>query len=65
MALYVWHDVLEDYTSGIAFALARSRAEAWRVLERDDPVAARVVRESGAKPKRYDTARAFAIWGGG
>lgn len=32
LKLYVWENVLEDYTSGIAFAIAPSKDEALRLI---------------------------------
>lgn len=39
LALFVWENVLHDHTEGIAFALARSEAAAWRALKAKDEVA--------------------------
>lgn len=32
LKLYVWHDVLADWTAGVAYALARSSEEAKELL---------------------------------
>jgi hypothetical protein len=35
LALYIWENVLRDYTPGIAFALAPSEEEARRAIQKD------------------------------
>ena len=32
--LYIWRDIRTDYTSGIAFAVARSKAEAMKSIKK-------------------------------
>ena len=71
MKLFVWEDVLSDYTSGIAFALARTESEARALI--NEKVGYR--REDGTiddsetrhwdKPKIYTTKIAYALYGGG
>jgi hypothetical protein len=65
MKLYVWDDVLEDYTTGIMFALAESEddarkqllAECYYIPERD------LARQPKVYTMKNTTAR--VIWGGG
>lgn len=63
LKLYVWEDVLTDYTSGVMFALATSVDEArnlilkkWDYVPRDD-----LARE----PRCIEAPEGFAVWGGG
>lgn len=61
--LYVWEDVLTDYTSSIMFALARDEAHARRLLKKE---CSYLHKEDLAKiPKVYEKPVAFANWGGG
>ena len=63
LRLYVWEDVLSDYTSGVMFALAPSLEEARRMLI-ETGVAA--VEHAVTEPhKVYDRPFALALWGGG
>jgi hypothetical protein len=63
LKLYVWEDVLADYTSGIMFALARSESEARELILKNCSF---VPDEDLAKePKVYETPIGFAVWGGG
>jgi len=34
MNVYVWEDVLRDYTAGMVVVIAKSEEEAWEVLRR-------------------------------
>ena len=62
LKLYVWEDVLRDYTSGIAFALAESPEEAREL----------VIKKLGGNhedlcdsPKCIETKEGFYVYGGG
>lgn len=64
MKLFVWQDVLRDYTTGMAVVFAKDEKEARKIMERDFPdyiteqlsfTACEVV----TKPK------AFYVYGGG
>lgn len=68
MKLYVWEDVLTDYTAGIAFALAETEDEAraliWESLGRE--LGPEVEPGLYGPPTHVlDTPRGFAHWGGG
>jgi len=64
MKLYVWENVLTDYTSGIMFALANSVEEARGLIlaKGDYP---QVFEDLDPEPKVYDTPVGYQIWGGG
>ena len=65
MKLFVWEDVLSDYTSGAMFAVARSVEEAREAVLRADPDVRK--RELAGEPRVFDMSEAvgFAVWGGG
>lgn len=63
LKLYVWEDVLSDYTSGVMFALAPDLETAMRLI-RETKVTA-VEDELGKPYKVYDAPVGFALWGGG
>ena len=76
MKLFVWEDVLEDYTYGIMFALAENVEEARRVIiekskkERlDFPKELREVfnmkDDLSKEPKVIEKAEGFYVQGGG
>ena len=61
--LYVWEDVLVDYTGGVMFALAYSVAEAREVIKRD---AGTIIEKDLEKdPYVTEVSEGFACWGGG
>ena len=62
LRLYVWEGVLTDYTSGIAFALARSVEQARKLLIAEDPS---VAGELSAEPIVCRSPCAFTCAGGG
>ena len=63
LKLYVWEDVLTDYTSGVMFALAPSVDEARRlVLVKCDYAPEH---DLAKEPKVIETPEGFAVWGGG
>lgn len=64
LKLYVWEDVLRDYSSGIMFALASSVEEAREMLL----AKCNYIPESDLNktPKIYQNEKvAFELWGGG
>ena len=64
--LFVWHDVLTDYTSGVIFALAYTEEEARRKILASVEFASQTVeRDLCAAPKVYGRSVGFAVWGGG
>ena len=80
LKLFVWHDVLTDYTSGVMFALAptveeariqivmvqdaKTREEAVRRLA-GEGYQNQVMQDLRQEPKVYDAPCGFAVWGGG
>lgn len=71
LTLYVWEDVLIDYTSGIAFALASSVAAARELIspgyESRLGNVSRILLDTDldAKPKAYRKPIGFSVSGGG
>lgn len=63
MKLFVWEDVLYDYTPGVMFALAEDVEQARKLILAHTPY---VIEEDLAKePAVYDTPYGLAVWGGG
>jgi hypothetical protein len=80
LRLYVWENVLADYTSGIAFALASSVDEArqlayanlrkgmsptWGTYQEELAKGDGAAQELSAEPQVFDSPAGFAISGGG
>lgn len=66
LKLYVWEDVLCDYTCGVIFALARDVREARRLaIAAGDDYGSAVADAVEAKPKVYTAPHAGFVWGGG
>jgi hypothetical protein len=70
MKLFVWNDVLTDYTSGIAFALAENVDEARKlILEKYEKeqsyISDMLVSDLNAEPLIIENKEGFYIWGGG
>ena len=65
MKLYVWHDSLTDYTSGVMFALANSVDEAREAIIAEAGQSKTIVRELSVEPTVYEGTAGFAVWGGG
>lgn len=64
LRLYVWTDVLTDYTSGIMFALASSIDEARALIQATHPGSETVETDLRAAPDIYEEPAGFAVWGG-
>lgn len=65
LRMFVWTDVLRDYTAGLAVALAHDENEA-RALLRADPEIPRYAWEEFDKtPDVYDTPTVVWVHGGG
>jgi len=63
LKLYVWEDVLCDYTCGVMFALASSVEEAREVILSNGNYDS--VREDLKKePQVFESLVGFAVWGG-
>lgn len=70
MKLFVWTDVLTDYTSGIAFALAENADEARKlILEKYEKeqsyISDMLVSDLNAEPLVVESKEGFYVWGGG
>jgi hypothetical protein len=70
MKLFVWEDVLTDYTSGMVVAIAKDVDEARRVACGGDVDSGNwIARELSAKPEVIDLddpkAQAWIVYGGG
>ena len=64
LKLFVWEDVLTDYTSGVMFALATNVEDARKQImkkENGNIAKADLMRE----PLVITKAEGFAVWGGG
>jgi hypothetical protein len=61
--LYVWEDVLTDYTSGVMFAMAESVDEARRLVRESGLPAYNT--EVDEEPDVYDSPVGFHLYGGG
>ena len=62
MKLFVWHDVLTDYSDGVMFAYANNVEEARKMVLQDCDY---VGSELNNEPTIYVKPIGFAIWGGG
>jgi hypothetical protein len=66
LKLFVWQDVLVDWTSGIIFALAENENQAREMVVANYSGTTEIVcREMGKPPEVYDEPVGFALWGGG
>ena len=68
MKMFVWRNVLTDYTNGIAIAMARTEKEARKVILRDAPDFAQeeLTRDIAGPPDHiYDKPHGVHCWGGG
>ena len=63
LKLFVWEDVLKDYTAGVIFALAENVDEARELVLATH--GEYVASETGKEPQVFDSPVAFASWGGG
>lgn len=64
LKLYVWENVLTDYTSGIMFALASSPEEARKKIL-GGQFSAIMKADLMAEPQVFTKPVGFAVWGGG
>jgi len=66
LKLFVWKDVLMDWSKGVAFALAENLEEAKKLLRKELPFSVDdFEREFTKEPEVYESPMAFALWGGG
>lgn len=63
LKLYVWQNVLTDYTDGVMFALATSPEEARKLLLAGTSYLPK--EDLDKEPDVYETPVAFSVWGGG
>lgn len=63
--LFVWEEVLTDYTDGIMFALAPDVKTARKLALKAAGDVHSVREELRAEPKVYTGEAGFAVWGGG
>jgi hypothetical protein len=62
LKLYVWEEVLCDYTCGVIFALATDPEHARRLVMTESRLVQRTVR---TEPREVTEAEGFIIYGGG
>jgi hypothetical protein len=71
LKLFVWHDVLVDYTSGMIVVMARSREAAERALRKDARICGTVDREilleaiAATEPEVLKVNEWACVYGGG
>lgn len=65
LKLFVWQDVLTDWTSGIMFALAHDAEEARNVILTKYPDSVSVSNDLSIEPEIYASPVGFAVRGGG
>lgn len=62
MKLFVWHNVLTDWTDGVMFAYANNVEEARKMVLQD---CGYVGKDLDQEPSVYTKPAGFAVWGGG
>ena len=70
LKLFIWEGVLEDYTSGIMFAIAENVEEARELimsksLETDGSTSITLISDLKSEPKVIESKEGFYIWGVG
>ncbi len=70
LKLFIWKDVLANYTSGIAFALAENTEEARKIIfakyEKEERYLSDTLKaDLSDEPEIVDTKDGFYVWGGG
>jgi hypothetical protein len=65
LKLYVWEDVLTDYSSGIIFAYAYSEDRARKLVLKKSGESNTVKNDISGKPLVVTKSSAFLVWGGG
>lgn len=70
LKLFIWKNVLTDYTSGIAFALAENAEEARKIIfakfEKEEQYLSDTLKaDLSDEPEMIDTKGGFYVWGGG
>lgn len=64
LKLYVWEDVLTDWTSGIMFALANSPDQARKVILKKSGNSISVAQDLAQEPRVIDEPEGFYVFGG-
>ncbi len=70
LKLFIWKNVLTDYTSGIAFALAENAEEARKTIfakfEKKEQYLSDILKSDlSDEPEIIDSKDGFYVWGGG
>jgi len=70
LKLFIWENVLTDYTSGIAFALAENAEQAREIIfakfEKEEQYLSDTVKaDLSDEPEMIDNKAGFYLWGGG
>lgn len=72
LKLYVWEDILSDWTPGIGFALAKSANHArelispgWLNRKKDNKLMGQLDQELLQKPQIFNKPKGFSMSGGG
>ncbi|MHA1827911.1 MAG: hypothetical protein ACTSX6_04605 [Candidatus Heimdallarchaeaceae archaeon] len=65
LKLFVWSGVLNDYTGGIAFAIAETEQEAREMLLKKEPCLSDDDSFNVNKPEIHENKFCFTLWGGG
>lgn len=69
MNLYVWEDVLTDYTSGMVVVIAKNLQQALETLKNTDETAVYCIRHTPPTQviplNRNTPSQAWRVWGGG
>jgi len=63
LKLFVWEDVLRDYSTGVMFALAKDESEARKLLLEQCPHLPD--EDINEQPKVVEEPYSFILWGGG
>lgn len=77
LKLYIWENVLRDYSPGMVAVLAESEEQAWELLRQkyeaaweqlrgyDDMYNPKGLYPNAKRPREITEPEAFAVWGGG
>jgi hypothetical protein len=63
--LFIWNDVLRDYTAGVIFAMAHDVDEARRIIGKADMGEYFLKEVAGPPDEVYDAPAMGYCWGGG
>ena len=65
LKMYVWDNVLTDYTSGMICILAHDLGEAFLIARKDAEFSENALKEMETEPKVYENPKAVLCYGGG